>query len=1206
MMEDLLREEDDGLNFGAPSKLPAPKKDPKKKDGAGGKKKKKRPRSRGRSRTPVGERESRSCSPPKRVRRTANHSDTVEKKCRTCKKKKPESQFYAAQAECKDCSHATTNVKHQNEEAWYNSLSEVEKENMSKAYQKEKEKSDKVRGRVRFNVKKYKEELQARSGVRFEGRRRFMTEKKFMAYARSEEGGDLTKAQAEKAWQNMWQSKKFVKRGNTVAVPIEEDLVDFSEMARNRAIEGEQRLNTNMSEEEMQGRLNNLVTSGEGSLGAGFDIESLVGNLAASGDGDKDSALAASGIFNQELHLADLRAMAAGRATNKQPAKGRSRSSFGSNKSGPSGSAAARAQASEGSDEDDGDGDGDGDSRSETSSQESERDKKKMKRGGKEGSRNKWFDIGTEKAKAERQVRDTRQRSESKMRAQLAAMKAQLDLSRAANVTNVVELHIVLSRKQALHVICNGTKSDFEKPNADVRSVRSSGSANEKALLAAGPCSNFQELVTLAAFDEMKILADARKEDDIALAMKKVKCFSQHWDELVASCKTATSELKRATASASRDQSARTQAMTKAKGKAKARAAKEGSHAFQIFDILPHFDLCDVEAGLEMDGKHDMSQPWLFCWDEEDLPEDVSLLLKLVPLTDAKKNLKETDKPLPSLLEEVEAFEKLFQKSDLRLVAGKGQQSCKETTAQFVRPSGERSCVCFREEAILQFLRHKQKQAKKGSSCEPLFSSHAVGWATHVKRAEFGEFLEFVEEKMDKPQVWHATFSPPAALYLPAGIIVAENNDEEDDNIGLKVCFVVPQDTAGTAVCRNLVGEAKDQGKTVPVLSDLLLYADAKYKECIDKAHRLRLKGRSRSSEAKEAAAKQEEEDEHRKKAEEEEKRKEAEEAQEAEKSKQEEARKQADREAETRKQEEETRKKAQEDRSQEAQEAKQAEEEERKKAEEEEEIRKKAEEASAKEAEKRKQEEETRKKAEEDRSKEAKQAEEEERKKAEEEEETRKKAEEASAKEAEKRKQEEETRKKAEEARAKEAETRKLQEEEEERKKAEEEEKRKEAQEAATKEAEKRKQEEEETRKKAEEDKRKEAEEEEKRKEAGAKEAEKRKQEEEERKKRKEAKQKQEEETRKKAEEVAAKEAEKKRQEEEEEETRKKAKEGRLKEAQEAAAKKRKQEQEEDKREDLRTKEAEKRKHEDTAQLQEQFTKAKKAAKDDGRKATK
>ena len=136
------------------------------------------------------------------------------------------------------------------------------------------------------------------------------------------------------------------------------------------------------------------------------------------------------------------------------------------------------------------------------------------------------------------------------------------------------------------------------------------------------------------------------------------------------------------------DQSARTQAMTKAKGKAKARAAKEGSHAFQIFDILPHFDLCDVEAGLEMDGKHDMSQPWLFCWDEEDLPEDVSLLLKLVPLTDAKKNLKETDKPLPSLLEEVEAFEKLFQKSDLRLVAGKGQQSCKETTAQFVRPSG--------------------------------------------------------------------------------------------------------------------------------------------------------------------------------------------------------------------------------------------------------------------------------------------------------------------------------------------------------------------------------------------------------------------------------------------------------------------------------------------------------------------------------------
>ena len=132
------------------------------------------------------------------------------------------------------------------------------------------------------------------------------------------------------------------------------------------------------------------------------------------------------------------------------------------------------------------------------------------------------------------------------------------------------------------------------------------------------------------------------------------------------------------------------------------------------------------------------------------------------------------------------------------------------------------------------------KQTKKGSgSSEPLFSSHALGWVTHVKRAEFGEFLEFVEQKMDTPQVWHTNFSPPAALYLPAGIIVAENNNEEEgDNVGLKVCFVVPQDTAGTAVCRNLVGEAKDQGKTMPVLSDLLLYADAKYKECMDKAHR--------------------------------------------------------------------------------------------------------------------------------------------------------------------------------------------------------------------------------------------------------------------------------------------------------------------------------------------------------------------------------
>ncbi|CAE7277427.1 unnamed protein product [Symbiodinium sp. CCMP2592] len=1063
-----------------------------------------------------------------------------------------------------------------------------------------------------------------------------MTEKRFMTYARSEEGGDLTKSQAEKKWEEMWNSRDYVKRGKKIAVPIEEDLVDFSEMARKRAIEGEQRLNANMSEEEMQGKLANLVASGDGSLGAGLSIGSLVDSLAASGGDEGDgAALAAQNIFNQELPLPDLHAMAAGRsASSKQPAASLRRTSFGSNKSGTPASAAA----SDGSD------DGSGSDSDDSEESQPEAPKKKAKLGGKEGQgqpgqgqgggKQKWFDVGTEKAKAERQVRETRHRSESKMRTQLAAMKAQLDLSRAASVTNVVELHIVISRQQALQIIFNGTADDFKKSGVDARSVRSSGSANEKALLAAGPCSNFKELVTLSGFDGMKLLADARTEADIVLALKQVKAFSQHWDELIASCKTATGELKRATASANRDQGARSQAMGRAKGKAaaKAKATKEGNHAFQIFDILPHFDLCDVDGGPHMDKDHNLSQPWLFTWDVEDLPEDACPLLKLVPLKDAKKNLTETDKPLPSLVEEIEAFERSFKKRDLRLVAGKGQQSCKETTAQAVRThllglfpkntvcgkddidpclfqnlrksqaldpaiwgcvkghrsvkfelgalpcvrfwlQGERSCVCFREEAILEFLRHKQKQASKkgqGSSAEPLFSSHAVAWATHVKRSEFGEYLEFVE-KMDTPQVWHTVFQPPAALYLPAGIIVAEFNDEQEDNLGLKVCFAVPRDTAGTAVCRALVGEAKDQGKTIPVLSDLVLYSDTKQKEFVDEL----------LAEKEKEKKEEEEEEEERKKTEEEEKKriKEAEEteAKEAEKMKQEEeARNKAEeeekmriKEAEEAKPKEAEAEDSEEKRKQEQEAGKKAEEEERRneaeeKRKQEEEAGKKAEEEKKrKEAEeKMKQEEEARQKAEEEEKKRIKEAEEFKAKEAEEEEKMRiKEAEEAKAKEAEEKKKQEEEEarqkaeeeeknriKEAEEAKAKEAEAKRKQEEEEARQKAEEEEKKriKEAEEAKAKEAEaKRKQEEEAGKKAEEEKKRKEAEE------ARAKEAKaKRKQEEEAGKKAEEEKK------RKEAEEARAKEAEAKRKQEEEAGKKAEEEEKKRKEAEEAKAK--------------------------------------------------
>ena len=182
-----LEEENNEIGFGVGGRValnkPKPPKEPK-----GSKNRKSR--SRGRSRSKAASDEKR--KKDKRVRRTKDHREDVMKRCKSCKKQKPHSEFYAAKAECRDCSHVQTNVlrqvRRQKETAWYDTLSEVEKENMNKAYVKVKKECEKDRTRVRFSVKKYKEELEARAGLRFEGRNRFMTKKQYISYARSEEG----------------------------------------------------------------------------------------------------------------------------------------------------------------------------------------------------------------------------------------------------------------------------------------------------------------------------------------------------------------------------------------------------------------------------------------------------------------------------------------------------------------------------------------------------------------------------------------------------------------------------------------------------------------------------------------------------------------------------------------------------------------------------------------------------------------------------------------------------------------------------------------------------------------------------------------------------------------------------------------------------------------------------------------------------------
>ncbi|CAJ1401414.1 unnamed protein product [Effrenium voratum] len=180
--------------------------------------------------------------------------DGPNKKCATCKKKKPVSDFHQQQGTCKPCWNAIRGLKRfakaQGQEVRLKALSETEHTDLVKAYSKEHERATKERSRVKFSIAAYKEATVEQDGVRFKARRRLMTEKVFIEHAQTTEGGDLTKSQAEQKWQEMLGDPKTLKVGEgkavKCAVVVCTDIVDYSDMANRREVERQQRLSAKM------------------------------------------------------------------------------------------------------------------------------------------------------------------------------------------------------------------------------------------------------------------------------------------------------------------------------------------------------------------------------------------------------------------------------------------------------------------------------------------------------------------------------------------------------------------------------------------------------------------------------------------------------------------------------------------------------------------------------------------------------------------------------------------------------------------------------------------------------------------------------------------------------------------------------------------------------------------------------------------------
>ena len=318
-------------------------------------------------------------------------------------------------------------AKAQKEEAWLATLSEAEMEQLSKAYVKEKEKAEREHQRVRFQLVRYKESVKASNGVRAEARRRFMNEAQYMKFAQSDDGGNYTKLQAEAKWTEMLGDIGVDKLGEgknlRCAVKVYDDLVDYSDVGSERAIEQEARLSAKMSEKEMERKVNAMVLSNHDK--SNFQLGG-VANLSqgmASQVFDSEGSGGFSSTVLPGQKLQDL-----------MPSTGKKRKLVAGTEEEAEDAASSEEPA-----------DAPG------SAEKPEETKEKTK----------WFDAAASVAKAKRQLKELVDKFHSRMKIQVSSMQEQIDLSRASTHEAPVETKIVNTRLQALQIIAHGTADEF-------------------------------------------------------------------------------------------------------------------------------------------------------------------------------------------------------------------------------------------------------------------------------------------------------------------------------------------------------------------------------------------------------------------------------------------------------------------------------------------------------------------------------------------------------------------------------------------------------------------------------------------------------------------------------------------------------------------------------------------------------------------------
>lgn len=207
------------------------------------------------------------------------------RRCTQCRQLKPPSMFSQSKGKCSPCDNKFRNVRAFAQRSglaqWFDSLPPEKQNHVVKAYSKEVDVAKKEGRRTKFSLKTYKEEFSAATGYRYEGRRRFMWYGAYVEYAKSASGGFLTEDEIKANW-SRWEADPTTPRNQhgprgscQLAVPIENDIVDYNDVSRKRTLGQEQKLSKDTSDENMAKRFKLQVVGGHASDDAIVDMGQL-------------------------------------------------------------------------------------------------------------------------------------------------------------------------------------------------------------------------------------------------------------------------------------------------------------------------------------------------------------------------------------------------------------------------------------------------------------------------------------------------------------------------------------------------------------------------------------------------------------------------------------------------------------------------------------------------------------------------------------------------------------------------------------------------------------------------------------------------------------------------------------------------------------------------------------------------------------------